>query len=487
MHEPLTPVLQEDQKAFLSSLEGIVGTAFVSSDPATRYIYSQDLTENEPRWPIGVVMPGTVEEVQRIVREANRCGCSLVPFTYGLNMGGLTIPGKDAVVVDLKRMKNILEINEEDLYMLVEPGVTFGRVRAYLEEHHPGYRYTYPLAPPQTSVLSNALMDGLNNMSMKHGAMSEWVNGLEVVLPTGELVRVGSCAVVDSWHGRAPLPDLTGMFIGWQGATGIVTKGALQVWPAPRLRRRFFLAAYDAKTAYRLMRQLCRKDIFDDLACVSWPLGKMLFGARGPLSLCPGEPSLFVFGDLYAESEAHMEAKEQIMEEVLALERRQGGDFEEALDVEDLIRINSDYAKLAELPTTLDFLLDYGPGGITWVGSYGPGRTWSEGVEACSEVLDAEGFPPIMVARPMRGGHFWVLRFILHFDRQDPRDLTRTRRTLGLLADRLLDLHYIPYKPAAWAVEKIRERDRNGVFALMERMKASLDPKGILNPGRWGL
>jgi FAD/FMN-containing dehydrogenase len=487
MRGPPAAALPEEQKAFLRSLESIVGHAFVASDPATRYIYSQDLTENEPCWPFGVVMPGAAEEVQGIVREANRFGCALVPFAYGLNMGGLTIPGRDAVVVDLKRMRRILEVNEEDLYMIVEPGVTFGMVRAYLEEHHKGYRYTYPLAPPQTSALSNALMDGLNNMSMKHGPMSEWVNGLEAVLPTGELVRVGSCAIVDSWHGRPPLPDLAGVFIGWQGATGIVTKGALQIWPCPRIRKRVFLAAYDARTAYRLMFHLCRKDIFDDLACVSWPLGKMLFGARGPLALSAGEPSLFVYGDLYAEGDAHRDVKEQIMREVLIRVRREGGRFEEPIDVDDLVRINPDYSKLADFPTTLDFLLDYGPGGMTWVGSYGPGRTWAEGVGACSEILEGEGFPPILVARPMKGGHFWVLRFILHFDRQDPADLRRTRNTLGVLADRLLDLHYIPYKPAAWAVERIRKRDRYGIFELMERMKACLDPKGVLNPGRWGL
>jgi glycolate oxidase len=477
----------EGRKGFLEALAGIVGERFVASDPASRYVYSQDLTENEPRWPLGVVMPGSAAEVQRIVQEANRFRVPLVPFAYGLNMGGLTIPAKDAVVVDLKRMKAILEVREEDLCMVVEPGVTFGMVRAHLREHHRGFRYAYPLAPPQTSVLSNALMDGLSNMSMRHGAMAEWVNGLEVVLPTGELVRVGACAIVDSWHARSPLPDLAGMFLGWQGATGIVTKGALQIWPEPPVRRRFFLAVYDASTAYRIMLRLCRKDIFEDLACVSWPLGKMLLGARGPLELREGEPSLFVYGDLYAESRRHREAKEEIMRESLLRVRRDGGDFEEPMDVDDLARINPGYARLADFPTTLDFLLDYGPGGMTWVGSYGPGGNWSKGVEACFEILRAEGFPPILVARPMKGGHFWVLRFILHFDRADPIDVGRTRRTLGLLGDRLLDLHYVPYKPAAWAVRKIRERDRHGMFTLMERLKNCLDPAGILNPGRWGL
>ena len=477
----------EPYRAFLSALQGIVGPEFVASDPSSLYVYSQDLTENEPNWPIGVIMPANAHEVQRIVQEANRFGVPLVPFAYGLNMGGLTIPAGKSVVLDLKRMRRIVEVNEEDLYMIVEPGVTFGMIRAHLDRHHPGYRYSYPLAPPQTSALSNALMDGLNNLSMRHGAMSDWVNGLEVVLPTGELVRVGSAAIVDSWHARVPLPDLAGLFLGWQGATGIVTKGALQIWPSPPIRKRLFIAVYDSRTAYRIMRQLCRKEIFDDLACVSWAPGKMLFGARGPLSLSPGEPALYVYGDLYAENQAHRSVKEQMLEEDLSHLRAEGGSIEDPLDVDSLVRINPNYGKLAEFPTTLDFLLDYGPGGMTWVGSYGPGRNWAEGVERCFRILEDESFPPILVSRPMKGGHFWVLRFILHFDKKDPRDVARTRTALGRLADCLLDLRYIPYKPPGWAVEKIRQRDAHGFFALLERVKACLDPNGISNPGRWGL
>jgi len=296
-----------------------------------------------------------------------------------------------------------------------------------------------------------------------------------------------SCALTGSWHGRAPLPDLAGLFLGWQGASGIVTKGALQIWPTPPLRKRFFLPAYNAETAYQLMRRLCWKDLFDDLACVSWPPGKMLFGARGPLSLSQGEPSLFIYGDLYAENEAHRALKEEILTEALNGLRNEGHLIEDPLDVDSLIKINPEFAKLAEFPTTLDFLLDYGPGGMTWVGSYGPGSRWAQGVNRCFEILESEGFPPILVARPMKGGHFWVLRFILHFDRQAPQDVERTRSTLGRLADALLDIDYIPYKAPGWAVKKMRDRDRYGFFALMEKVKGCLDPKGILNPGRWGL
>jgi len=179
--------------------------------------------------------------------------------------------------------------------------------------------------------------------------------------------------------------------------------------------------------------------------------------------------------------------KRQIVKSVLRDLRAEGAVIEEPLDVDQLVRINPAFTKLAEFPTTLDFLLDYGPGGITWVGSYGPGSRWAEGVNRCFEIIESESFPPVLVARPMKGGHFWVLRFILHFDRQEPRDVERVRRTLERLADCLLELNYVPYKPPAWVVGRIRQRDESGFFELLERIKHCLDPQGIMNPGRWGL
>ena len=98
---------------------------------------------------------------------------------------------------------------------MVEPGVTFGHMRKYLDAHHPELRYAYPLAPPYTSVIANALLQGLCDLSSVHGAMADFVNGLEAVLPTGDVVRVGSGAMDSgSWFGRYPLPDLVGLFSG---------------------------------------------------------------------------------------------------------------------------------------------------------------------------------------------------------------------------------------------------------------------------------
>ena len=83
--------------------ENIVGPKYVADGFGERYIYSFDMTENSPKKPLMIVMPSTVEEVQKIIELANETLTPLVPFVTGQNVGGLTIPQVEgAVIVDLK-------------------------------------------------------------------------------------------------------------------------------------------------------------------------------------------------------------------------------------------------------------------------------------------------------------------------------------------------------------------------------------------------
>ncbi len=141
---------------------------------------------------------------------------------------------------------------------------------------------------------------------------------------------------------------------------------------------------------------------------------------------------------------------------------------------------------MAEFPTTLDFLLDYGSGGVTWVGTFGPTAAWPEGTRRGFEILDEMGYPPVLVTRPMRGGHYAVLRFIMPFDRESAEEVKKVGECNRRLAEMALDVGFIPYKPPAWAAEMILERADPGMKLLMKKIKKTLDPKGIMNPGRWG-
>jgi len=501
---------QEIPDSPLRQLASLLSPEQVVTEEAALAEASADRTEAEPQQPQAVVKPRTVEEVQAVVRWANQHRIPLTPVVANTNLGGLALPAPGGVVVDLKEMNRIVEVDETAMYAVLEPGVTFGDLRRYLDRHHPDLIAAYPLSPPEASVLCNCLLDGLTNLSFHHGTAGDLINGLEVVLPTGELLYTGSAALrwkmengewrmesrnpVHSplstlhsplWTSRAPLPDLTGLFLNWQGTTGIVTKLALQLWPKLAYRQRLFVLAYDRTAALGLLRRLARQPLFDDLGGVSWVLGKMMFGVLNPAERDPGEPEFYLYVDQSAETAAELRLKRKRLDGLLAQARREGVDLESPLDIADLIRANPPFRRFGDFPMSLDFLLDHPGGGLTWVGTYGPLAQWEEGAQRGEEILGRYGFPPAIVVRAMRRGHFGVLRFILVFDRADPEAVARVRAANAALCDAALELGFIPYKTPAWAVQRMLDRLDPGFLALLKNLKALLDPNGIMNPGKW--
>ena len=210
--------------SLVDDLAAIVGQARVDAN-VDRYL--SDVTEAPKGQADVVVQARTTDEVAAVLRAAHERALPVTPVVAGYNVAGLAIPRRGGIVLDLTLMDRIVHVDHDAMYVVVEPGVTFGQLKAHLDAEAPDLVYSYPFAPPFTSVMANALLDGLNNLSLRHGAMGQWVNGLEAVLPDGTVVRTGAGAVVGSWFARAPLPDLTGLFISTQGTTGVVTRIAL--------------------------------------------------------------------------------------------------------------------------------------------------------------------------------------------------------------------------------------------------------------------
>jgi FAD/FMN-containing dehydrogenase len=213
---------------------------------------------------------------------------------------------------------------------------------------------------------------------------------------------------------------------------------------------------------------------------MTWPAAKLLFGATDRFVRADDEPLAFLFIDITGASPAELDARVALGRELL-----DAASIDSVFEVEQLVKVLPGMAKLAELPTTLDFLLDYPGGGLSWVGSYGPGRSWVAGATAGMDLLEDHGFPPFLVARPMDGGRYFVLRFVACFDRGDPSDVERTAKCMGALADCVLDHGYVPYKASAPAAERILDRADPGFASLLTRVRDALDPDRRLNPGRW--
>lgn len=202
---------------FYDQLAEIVGPEFVSDAPEEKYIYAMDPGTMPPCEPDYVVMPGSTEEVQKILRAANEHRVPVVPLGAGLVLSGLSRALKGGIVLDMKRMNHVIEVNQMSRYALVEAGTSQGMLQAYLKKHCADLKHSAPDAPPAATIAGNVSIHGSGHMSAAGGFHSDMLNGLEVVLPTGEVARIGSCAMSSYWNARAPCRTWRGFFLGGPG------------------------------------------------------------------------------------------------------------------------------------------------------------------------------------------------------------------------------------------------------------------------------
>ena len=475
--------MSQRNSELLTALTAACGPKNVTDAAEVLQEYADDWTEIPGHAPDVVVKATTVEQVQAVLRLANEQRVPVTPRVANSNIGGLAIAEQGGVILDLTGMNRIVETNPADMYAVIEPGVTWGDMKRHLAENHPALRFGYSLSPPDTSILANCLMDGLTNLSLKHGTTSHWINGLEVVLPTGELLRTGIGAAGPNWCTKSPMPDLTGLFVNFHGTTGVVTKLSVQLWPNHPFRKRLFILTYDTDSTYDLIERLVRAEVCDDIGGLSWPVGKMLFGEKNPLYRDPDEPEQFLYVDVSAEYEELFAVKLKIIDRLVEEERRKGRRFDPPLEVQQIVRIAPRFEKFAEFPTELDFLLELG--GLTWIGTFGPTSRWKEGVRRGMALMLERGFAPVVVTRPMHGGHFGVLRFIAVFDKKDAEQVRRVTELNHELSDLVLELGFFPYKTPPWVVRRHAEKIDSEFLRLLQRVRRLMDPNGIMNPGKW--
>ena len=101
------------------------------------------------------------------------------------------------------------------------------------------------------------------------------------------------------------------------------------------------------------------------------------------------------------------------------------------------------------------------------------------------QLMEEHGFPPIVVTRPMQGGHFGVLRFIEVFDKNDMEQVKRVTDLNQKLSDLVIELGFFPYKTPAWVIERHRDKIDPNFLRLAGQVRNLLDPNGIMNPGKW--
>jgi len=451
------------------------------------YPYSSDATEAEAHMPDFIVIPQNRDQLVELVKFCNKYVIPIVPYISGNNIGGLCIPEKGGILVDFgKKMNKILHVNEETMYALVEPGVTFGQFKKYLDENHPNLRYPYPFAPPTAGVVGNVLLSGMNNMSAKVGSMGDSINGLEVISAEGDIIRIGSCfygadeADPDSWWCRYPMPDLMGLFINWQGMTGLVTKCAVQLWPNLRYKKFYAALVFGMRETAKVLREIGKSEAVEDATMFCIESIKMIFEDYKTEKF-PGEPDFVLLMPISAKTKKMMEAKEEILFDVVN-KMRENGINVKVLDLEEFAKLFSLRARCAiDLPSVV--LPVNVSSGLTWFGSYAPAHKLEELIEKTNEIYHKYNFSPMIYGKTMKSGHYAVFRLMINFNKFEEQE--KVKELMNEIADVCIDAGCIPYKTPIWMTKKLRQKINPGWLKLFEKVKKMMDPNNIFNPGRW--
>jgi len=479
---------QISKEETLTELISIFGRKYVSKKPSDLYPYSEDATESDPHMPDFVVLPKNVEEIVQLIKFCQKYSIPLVPYISGNNVGGLTIPEYGGIICDMgKRMNKIISINESLMYAILEPGVTWGQFKKLLDEKYPTLKYAYTYAPPYASVVANTLLSGLSDHSCAYGSMSEFLNGLEAVLNTGEVVRTGSCFLSkemkeDNWFARYPMPDLTSLFIGWQGMTGIVTKAAVQLWPKKKYNTALAALVYGDKTCAKVVQELGRTECCDDVSAMSSTVAKMTLGLENP-SQYEQEPDYAVFITVSGNTRELLEAKVKYIKYIFDRIKAQEGERIFLTNFFTLANLLGEkFTIYYDLPSVMLPMVEYS--GITWVGTYANPDIIGPLLIECRNVFAQYSRAPLLFMKSMKASHYCVFMAITRYKKYE--ELEKIKELQKKFLDLTLEYDCFPYKTPKWMTEVIRERCNPGWLKLLDMIKRSMDPKNVFNPGKWG-
>lgn len=207
-------------------LRSIVGDEWFLDTPEDLATYSYDGFLPE-YLPDGVIIPGNTDEISKIMKVANREKINIVPRGAGTNICGSSVAREGGIIMAFHRMNKILEIDPEDMCAVVQPGV----VNADLQREVASYGLMYPPDPASmfvSTIGGNVALNAGGPRGVKYGVTRDYLLGLEVVLPSGDVINTGG-KTLKNVSGF----DLTRLMCGSEGTLGIITQIIVRLVPLP--------------------------------------------------------------------------------------------------------------------------------------------------------------------------------------------------------------------------------------------------------------
>lgn len=449
--------------ALLAELVAVFGDR-LSTNAAIREAHGRDESWHGAASPDAVVFPVSTEEVAFIVRSCAAHRTPVIPFGVGTSLEGHVTAPFGGVSLDLSRMDAVLELNEEDLDIRVEAGLT----RKALNTHLRDRGLFFPIDPGADATLGGmAATRASGTNAVRYGTMKENVLGLTAVLADGSIVRTARRARKSSAG-----YDLTSLLVGSEGTLGVITEVSLRLHGIPETIvsglvafPRVDLAVNAVIATIQLGLPIARIEFLDaaQIAACNRYAGLDLAEA----------PSLFI--EFHGGPDA---VAEQVARFGEISDEFGGGGLEVASDAEARGRLwtarhNALYAARALAPGKQVMITDV---------CVPISRLADCIVETQADVAEAGLVAPI--AGHVGDGNFHM--FLL-FDRTDAMEIDRARSVHARMVDRALTMDGTCTGEHGIGAGKLdylrRERGPSGM-AMMRAIKTALDPLGILNPGK---
>lgn len=238
-YQPVTPAIAEELRRIVGERCVIYGEPEQMQD----YAHDEVAGKEHIHMPEVVVKPTSAEEISQIMQLANRERVPVTPRGAGSGLSCGATPIHGGILLSLERMNHILEIDCENMVAVVEPGVVTNEINDAIEEY--GLFYAgYPMSVELCFVGGNVAENAGGGRAIKYGVTGRYVLGLEVVLPTGEIVQLGGKRVKDVTG-----YDLIHLMVGSEGTLGIFTQIILRLLPRPTARAVLLIPFPDVSTA----------------------------------------------------------------------------------------------------------------------------------------------------------------------------------------------------------------------------------------------
>lgn len=239
MYQPVTPQIVER----LKKIAGARNVIFDDPEKLENYSHDEVAEKEYAHLPEVVVKPENTEQVSRIMKLANECLVPVTPRGAGTGLSGGAVPVCGGILLSVEKMNRILEIDLDNLMAVVEAGVVTNEINERLKEHNLFFA-GYPMSLESCFIGGNVAENAGGGRAVKYGVTGRYITGLEVVLPTGEVVQFGGKRVKDVTG-----YNMVQLMVGSEGTLGIITRVTIKLLPLPAGKIDLLCLFPDVKTA----------------------------------------------------------------------------------------------------------------------------------------------------------------------------------------------------------------------------------------------